>query len=58
MGRRKSFKVSGVSFSAKRATGITGAKQSIARTTGIPTTKQGRQQKAGRTLLGGLFGKK
>lgn len=43
----------GLSFSWKRALGITAAKQRIARATGIPTTKAGRQQKIGRMLTGG-----
>lgn len=43
----RKMRIPGVSFSWKRATGITGAKQRIARATGIPTTKQGRQRKLG-----------
>ncbi len=45
--------IPGLSFSWKRALGITAAKQKIARATGIPTTKAGRQQKIGRMLTGG-----
>lgn len=41
----------GLSFSWKRALGITSAKRKIAKATGIPTTKQGRRAKVGR-----LFG--
>jgi hypothetical protein len=37
----------GVSFSWKRATGISAAKSRISRMTGIPTTRQGRQRKFG-----------
>ena len=55
MAKKKSTGIPGVSFSMNRALGITKAKQKVARTTGIPTTKQGRQQKAGR-MLGKLFG--
>ena len=58
MAKKKKFKIPGVSFSLNRAIGITKAKQKIARTTGIPTTKQGRQQKIGRIITKGLFGKK
>jgi hypothetical protein len=47
---RKSI-VPGVSFSWKRAVGITSAKQKIARMTGIPTTRSGRRRKAG-SLMG------
>ena len=46
----KKFKIPGVSFSAKRALGITSAKRKIAKATGIPTTKSGRQRKAGKFL--------
>lgn len=41
-------KIPGLSFSLKRAVGITAAKQKIARTTGIPTTKQGIERKVGK----------
>ena len=52
------MKIPGLSFSLKRAAGITAAKQKIARKTGIPTTKQGLERKVGRMVLGTLFGKK
>jgi hypothetical protein len=45
--------IPGVSFSLKRATGVTNAKRKIAKATGIPTTKSGRQRKAGKILTGG-----
>ena len=51
MARKKSFKIPGLSFSWKRALGITSAKRKFAKATGIPTTKAGRQRK-----LGKLFG--
>jgi len=38
MARSKSFSIPGLSFSWKRALGITQTKQKIARKTGIPTT--------------------
>ena len=37
----------GLSFSWKRALGVTKAKRSIARATGIPTTRSGRRNKLG-----------
>ena len=40
----------GISFSWKRAVGISGAKGNIARQTGIPFTRQGRQRKMGAAL--------
>jgi len=48
--RRKKGGIPGVSFSWKRATGVTAAKQKIARATGIPLTKAGRQRKVGKAL--------
>jgi hypothetical protein len=41
----------GLSFSLKRAIGITGAKQSIAQKTGIPTTIGGLERKIGHEIL-------
>lgn len=52
------MKIPGLSFSWKRAIGITAAKQKIARATGIPTTKHGLQRKIGSAVLGAVFGKK
>lgn len=49
MARKKSL-IPGVSFSLKRALGITSAKRKIAKATGIPTTKAGRQRKLGKLL--------
>lgn len=49
----RKFRIPGVSYSWKRAVGITSAKQKLARVTGIPTTKQGRQRKFGRMAGGG-----
>lgn len=40
----------GLSFSWKRALGITKTKRKIARMTGIPTTRSGRRAKVGRKL--------
>lgn len=48
----------GFSFSWKRASGLTAAKQSFTRKTGIPTTKRSVEQKIGKLLLKTLFGKK
>jgi hypothetical protein len=48
-------KIPGLTFSWKRALGITGARQRIARQTGIPSSRQGMERKAGSTLLGVLF---
>ncbi len=50
--------IRGLSFSWKRALGITAVKTKIARTTGIPTTRQGLERKVGRTVINALFGKR
>ena len=51
------MKIPGVSFSLKRALGISAIKQKIAKATGIPTTKQGLERKIGRGILD-IFKKK
>lgn len=43
--------IPGLSFSWKRALGITAAKQKFARKTGIPTTKSGLERKIGKAVL-------
>ena len=43
--------IPGLSFSWKKALGVTSAKRKIAKATGVPTTKSGRRAKLGR-----LFG--
>lgn len=45
------MKIPGLSFSWKRAVGITKVKQKVARKTGIPTTKHGLQRKVGSIVL-------
>ena len=55
---QKSNLIPGLSFSLKRALGITKIKQTIARKTGIPTSKTGVERKIGNTILDILFGKK
>lgn len=52
MAKKSKVRIPGVSFSAKRALGITKAKQKIARKTGVPTTKAGRQRKFGAAMSG------
>ena len=52
------FKIPGVSFSLKRALGITQVKQKFARETGIPTSKTGLERKVGKMVLDAIFGKK
>ncbi|MGM9782410.1 MAG: hypothetical protein ACI3ZV_02840 [Paludibacteraceae bacterium] len=50
--------IPGLSFSLKRAIGVTKLKQKVARATGIPTTKQGLERKIGGAILKALTGKK
>lgn len=48
----------GLSFSLKRAVGISGLKAKVAHKTGIPTTKQGLERKVGKAVLSMITGKK
>ncbi len=57
MTRRSNTGIPGLSFSWKRALGITQAKQKIAKETGIPMSKAGVERKLGRMIIKGLFGK-
>lgn len=43
--------IKGLTFSVKRAIGISGIKQSIAQKTGIPTTRGGLERKIGNSIL-------
>ncbi len=45
------IKIPGVSFSWKRALGITQLKQKISRKTGIPMSKREVERKIGKTIL-------
>ena len=51
------MKIPGLSFSWKRALGVTQAKQQFARKTGIPTSKAGLERKIGKVVIKTLFGK-
>lgn len=51
------IKIPGLSFSWKRALGISRLKAKVARKTGIPTTKDGMNRKLGCLLLKSLWGK-
>lgn len=55
---KNSTPIPGLSFSWKRALGISQAKQKIARETGIPTSKAGIERKIGNVIIKKLFGKK
>lgn len=49
--------IPGLSFSWKRALGITQAKQNFARQTGMPTSKAGMERKIGKMIIDALFKK-
>lgn len=57
MARRSNTGIPGLSFSWKRALGITQVKQKIARETGIPMSKGGLERKLGRTIIKAILGK-
>ncbi len=45
----------GLSFSWRRATGLSALRGRLARRTGIPTTRSGLDREIGRSLIGWLF---
>lgn len=55
---KRSTPIPGLSFSWKRALGITQMKQRVARKTGIPTSKAGIERKIGNAILKAVLGKK
>ena len=54
---KKTNPIPGLSFSWKRALGISQAKQKIARKTGLPMSKQGLERKIGSIIIKKMFGK-
>ena len=48
---RKNAGIPGLSFSWKRAVGVSGVRQRVARKTGIPTTKSGLERRIGSLIL-------
>ena len=54
---KNSTSIPGLSFSLKRALGITQAKQKIARDTGVPLSRAGLERKIGNIILRSLFRK-
>lgn len=50
-------KIPGMSFSWKRALGVTAIKRSFTKATGIPTTKSGIERKIGDALFKALLGR-
>lgn len=52
------MRIPGLTFSWKRALGITQARQQLAHKTGIPTSKAGLERKVGSMIVSAIFGKK
>lgn len=50
------MKIPGLSFSWKRALGITEAKKNFSRATGIPTSRAGLERKVGTLIVGAVLG--
>lgn len=57
MAKKSNTGIPGLSFSWKRALGITQMKQKISRETGVPMSKAGVERKIGRAIIKVLFGK-
>ena len=58
MAKKKKPSIPGVSFSWKRALGVTKMKREFTKATGIPTTKAGIERKVGEAVIDKIFGKK
>ena len=52
------MKIPGLTFSWKRALGVSKIKREIANATGIPTTRNGIERKIGGMIINSIFGKK
>lgn len=52
------MKIPGLSFSWKRAVGISAVKQKVARKTGVPLTKGGLERKIGKMVINTITGGK
>ena len=57
MAKKTNTGIPGLSFSWKRALGITQAKRKFTDPTGIPTTKSGIERKIGSAIIKAIFGK-
>ena len=55
--KSKGTGIPGLTFSWKRALGLTKVRQNFARQTGIPISKSGLERKVGKTILDMLFKK-
>jgi len=52
------MKIPGLSFSWKRALGVSKLKRDFAKASGIPTTRSGLERKIGNVIINTIFGKK
>ena len=52
------MKIPGLTFSWKRALGVSKLKRDIAKATGIPTTRNGIERKIGGAIVNAILGKK
>lgn len=52
------MKIPGLSFSWKRAIGVSKMKRDFAKATGISTTRSGLERKIGNVVINSVFGKK
>ncbi|MBD5235920.1 MAG: hypothetical protein HDS62_02550 [Bacteroidales bacterium] len=52
------MKIPGLSFSWKRALGVSKLKRDFAKSIGIPTTRNGIERKIGNAIINTVFGKK
>lgn len=52
------MKIPGLTFSLKRAIGVSALKQKVAKKTGLPLTKQGLERKVGGSVIKAVTGKK
>ena len=52
------MKIPGLTFSLKRAIGLSALKQKVARKTGLPLTKQGLERKIGGIIIKAITSKK
>ena len=57
MAKKTNTGIPGLSFSWKRALGITQAKREFTKSTGIPTSKSGLERKIGSIIIKAIFGK-
>mgnify|MGYP006363711031 FL=1 len=58
MAKKTNTGIPGLSFSWKRALGISQAKRNFTKSTGVPTTKSGIERRIGSAIIKIIFGKK